>query len=238
MKMMLVEKIAKNKRRLRLLTIILSSIMTAVFVLFALAAYQENTGDFTINLKYRRYQVGLSLYDNKELQNPTVRLAGDKVMEMGDMTYEDFNDYFPDIDDIDGSHNGVDYFAYTFYISNVDREYLDYSLQMQKLESVKGVDEAVRVLIIEDSMLHGMPGNERIRTRYAKPPVDNPAGTEGYTDQNWESDETVFTKQVTRFAPGDVHKYTVVFYLEGWDPECIEPIKGGMVKFALQFEAH
>lgn len=238
MKMMLVEKIAKNKRRLRLLTIILSSIMTAVFVLFALAAYQENTGDFTINLRYRRYQVGLSLYDNKELQNPTVRLAGDKVLEMGDMTYGDFGDYFKDVDNIDGSHNGVDYFAYTFYVSNVDRVNLNYSLQMQKLDVAKGVDEAVRVLIIEDSILYGRPENKRVWTRYAKPPVNDREGKEDYTDYNWESDDIPFTKEVTGFAPGDVHKYTVIFYLEGWDPECVEPIKGGMIKFALLFEAN
>ena len=38
------------------------------------------------------------------------------------------------------------------------------------------------------------------------------------------------------FKPDQVDKYTVVIWLEGWDPECIDNIKGGVVKMSMNFK--
>jgi hypothetical protein len=34
---------------------------------------------------------------------------------------------------------------------------------------------------------------------------------------------------------GDTDRYTVVIWLEGWDPECVNDIMGGEVKLSMNF---
>ena len=36
------------------------------------------------------------------------------------------------------------------------------------------------------------------------------------------------------FKPGDVHKYTVIIWIEGEDPECVDNIIGGEVKMRMR----
>jgi hypothetical protein len=35
---------------------------------------------------------------------------------------------------------------------------------------------------------------------------------------------------------GDIHKYTVVIWVEGNDPECTDAIFGGYAKFSMKFD--
>ena len=37
------------------------------------------------------------------------------------------------------------------------------------------------------------------------------------------------------FESGDVDKYTIVIWLEGNDPECVDAIKGGHVRMVMNF---
>ena len=37
------------------------------------------------------------------------------------------------------------------------------------------------------------------------------------------------------FEPGDKDKYTIVIWLEGNDPDCIDDIIGGTIKFGMDF---
>ena len=37
------------------------------------------------------------------------------------------------------------------------------------------------------------------------------------------------------FSPGDVMKYTVVIWLEGNDPDCVDAIIGGVMKLEMKF---
>jgi hypothetical protein len=38
------------------------------------------------------------------------------------------------------------------------------------------------------------------------------------------------------FQVGEVDRYTVVIWLEGEDPECVNEIMGGEAKFSMAFE--
>ena len=42
-------------------------------------------------------------------------------------------------------------------------------------------------------------------------------------------------RNVTDFKSGSIDKYTVVIWLEGWDPECVDNIMGGEVKLSMNF---
>ena len=49
------------------------------------------------------------------------------------------------------------------------------------------------------------------------------------------SNTKVLENTTEDFAPGAVDKYTVVIWLEGNDPECIDDIRGGVVKMSMNF---
>ena len=51
------------------------------------------------------------------------------------------------------------------------------------------------------------------------------------------SDTHVLSNTIEGFKPGDVDKYTVVIWLEGNDPECVDDIRGGVVKMSMNFKA-
>ena len=94
-------------------------------VLFALSFMQENMGNFTINLnRLELFRRGVAIADNGDFNNATARLAADALDNGTNIAAEDLPD---NLDDIDGSHNGKNYVAYTFYIRNDGKTDLGYS---------------------------------------------------------------------------------------------------------------
>lgn len=94
-------------------------------VLFALSFMQENMGNFTINLnRLELFRRGVAIADNGDFNNATARLAADAVDNGTNIAADDLPD---NLDSVDGSHNGKNYVAYTFYIRNAGKTDLGYS---------------------------------------------------------------------------------------------------------------
>jgi hypothetical protein len=87
------------------------------------------------------------------------------------------------------------------------------------------VDEAVRIRVYKD--------NEEEVT-YAKM---SKRGTPEPNTIPFLSDSSVFLQNVKNFRPGDIHKYTIVIWLEGSDPECTNNILGGEIKLHMDFKS-
>ena len=49
------------------------------------------------------------------------------------------------------------------------------------------------------------------------------------------SDTVVAEGRQMQVAPGDVHKYTIVIWLEGDDPDCTDDLIGGHLGMEFQF---
>ena len=191
-------------------------------VLFALSFMQENMGNFTINLnRLELFRRGVAIADNGDFNNATARLAADALDNGTNIATEDLPD---NLDDIDGSHNGKNYVAYTFYIRNAGKTDLGYSAKLKVVSASKGVDTAARVRVYRN----GEP------TTYAA------AAADGNPEPNTEpfaSKDVVTTISHKNFRVGDVDKYTVVIWLDGDDPECVDKIIGGAVEFGFDFDS-
>lgn len=187
-------------------------------VLFALSFMQENMGNFTINLnRLELFRRGVAIADNGDFNNATARLAADAVDNGTNIAADDLPD---NLDDIDGSHNGKNYVAYTFYIRNAGKTDLGYSAKLKVVSASKGVEKAARVRVYRN----GEP------TTYAA------AAADGNPEPNTEpfaSKDVVTTISHANFRVGDVDKYTVVIWLDGDDPECVDKIIGGAVEFGF-----
>lgn len=191
-------------------------------VLFALSFMQENMGNFTINLnRLELFRRGVAIADNGDFKNATARLAADAVDNGTNIATDDLPD---NLDDIDGSHNGKNYVAYTFYIRNAGKTDLGYSAKLKVVSASKGVEKAARVRVYRN----GEP------TTYAA------AAADGNPEPNTEpfaSKDVVTTISHNNFRVGDVDKYTVVIWLDGDDPECVDKIIGGAVEFGFDFDS-
>ena len=191
-------------------------------VLFALSFMQENMGNFTINLnRLELFRRGVAIADNGDFNNATARLAADALDNGTNIAAEDLPD---NLDDIDGSHNGKNYVAYTFYIRNAGKTDLGYSAKLKVVSASKGVEKAARVRLYRN----GEP------TTYAA------AAADGNPEPNTEpfaSKDVVTTISHANFRVGDVDKYTVVIWLDGDDPECVDKIIGGAVEFGFDFDS-
>lgn len=227
------KKVKKREALIRILVIILVILLLFLSIMFACSSYVNKAGDFTVTLDKDAYIMGISLSETEAFDNPTRFLAGTKCENMSECTLEWLPD---DIDDIDGSHNrsnDQEFMAYTFYVRNAGQVDVGYYASI-KIDSVAlGVDDAMRVMVYRN----GEP------TIYAKPKKGTTNILENNEnhydiDKNFISNDKVMDVTEDYFPVGNVDKYTVVIWLEGWDPECVDDIMEGEVKLSMNFVAH
>mgnify|MGYP004596149503 FL=1 len=72
------------------------------------------------------------------------------------------------------------------------------------------------------------------RVVYAAPAAD---GGEENGCKNFKSDDVVCTYTEKKFLVGNVDRYTIVIWMEGDDPECVDSIIGGSVEFSMKIDA-
>ena len=114
-------------------------------VLFGVSFMQENMGNFTINLnRLELFRRGIAIADNSQFEGATARLAAEAVSYGTNIAAEDLPD---NVDEIDGSHNGKSYVAYTFYIRNAGKEDLGYDGKVKVASASKGVEKAARARV-------------------------------------------------------------------------------------------
>ena len=130
-----------------------------------------------------------------------------------DPVYESFSA----LDKVWGEHNGKNYLAYTFGVRNTstdDDDVVSYRVSLNLEYEYKGADEAVRVMVFRN----GEP------TIYAKPRTSDGKLEKFAADKSFLNDDIVFEDVREDFLVGSKDRYTVVIWLEGEDPECVNPV--------------
>lgn len=208
--------------RMDKLHLTLLGMLLLVAVLFIFAFMQEKMGNFTINLnRLELYRKGISIADNGDFDRATARLTASTVEDATNISIDDLPE---DIDDLDGSHNGKNYMAYTYYVRNAGKEDLGYKASITLDSCAKGAEKAVRVAVWRNGE----------RVVYAAPAAD---GDEENGCKNFKTDDVVCTYTEKKFLVGNVDRYTIVIWMEGDDPECVDSIIGGSVEFSMKIDA-
>ncbi len=224
-RMNFLRRTAKEVRNYRVLMKILAAslacLVTLVAVIYICAALYNKTGAFTVNLnKAQMTEYGLSLSETKDMRYRTSYLNANIVENM---TNIDGNTIPSNVDsDIGGEHNGEDYIAYTFYLQNAGRHGVDYEYSLNLTNVSNGLDEAIRVRLYIDGEAE----------TYAK--MSNSEGPEPNTEPFYSG--TVITRGViSDFKVEEISRYTVVIWIEGNDPECLDWVLGGQIKVDMRF---
>lgn len=208
--------------RMDRMSLLLLALLAVVVILFVAAFAQEKMGNFTINLdRLELFRKGIAIADDGYFHNPTARLTASTVLDATNISIDDLPD---NLDEIDGGHNGENYMAYTYYVRNAGKEDVDYVAQVNLDSCAKGAEEAVRVAVWRNGEC----------TVYAMPASD---GQPEPGCENFESDKVVCSFREDDFLVGYVNKYTVVIWMEGDDPECVDKIVGGSVEFSMTIKA-
>ena len=215
------KKLKKRKNFKKQLKIVMLSCFILLIITFLILSIVYNGGHFTVTLDPNfALQTGIVIYENKEYKEAKGKLYAQDIDFMDNISIN----WLPkDIDsEKDGSHNGQNYIAYTFYVENEGNEVQNYWYSVVIDDVIKNVDEAVRIMIFHN-------GEKKV---YAKKSAYTGKAEEGTVE--FYSDDYAVLEQRKDFKPGDVDKMTIVIWLEGDDPECVDALIGGEIKMHME----
>ena len=216
------QEIAAAKKRKRRYAVILGTLVGVLLIIYIISMLTTQWGDLVVRVGEMQDGKTILLSESADFSDSTVKLNGGSVKEVTNITKA----WLPKgLDKEDGSHNGKNYLAYSFYLKNTGDRDLDYNTEMTLTGQTKGADEAVRIMIIKD-------GEEAV---YAKGTKVS-SGKEAETDATkWKTDDTIVKIDKTGLKAKAQTKYTVVIWIEGNDKECVDAIRGGHVRSTLTF---
>lgn len=207
----------------RVMSVLLIVLIALIAVGYAISYFYDKFGGFTVQVnKFDMINQGLSLSETPEYDKSIATLNADIVYDMTNISGMDLP---ANIDMINGAHNGEGYMAYTFYLINAGKSTLSYREEVVIESSQGGVDEAIRVAVYKDG----------VKTVYGKT-KSNGTGKESDCDEEFRSATCVMSEVTDGFPPEALTKYTVVIWLEGNDPDCVDDIIGGTMKFSMNFK--
>ncbi len=207
-------------RILALLAIILIAI---VAIAYAVSYFYDKYGSFTVKInKYDMMRQGLTLSETPEFDRTVSVLNADIVYDMTNISGEDLPE---NIDMVNGSHNGESYIAYTFYLINAGSDTISYEGALNIENVTQNVDEAVRIAVYKNGE----------KTVYGKT-KSNGSGKESDCDSEFLSSTIVMQTKHEGFEPKEKDKYTIVIWLEGNDPDCVDALIGGTMKLGMDFK--
>lgn len=180
--------------RLDRLQLSLLGMLLLVCILFITAFMQEKMGNFTINLdRLELYRKGISIADNGSFDGANARLVAANVEDATNISIDDLPD---DLDEQEGTHNGKNYMAYTYYVRNAGKEDLGYVASITLDSCAKGAEDAVRVAVWRNGE----------RVVYAEP-SENGEPESGCT--NFVDNDTVCKYEEKNFLVGNVDRYKI-----------------------------
>ena len=245
----------------RALWALLGAAVLLMAALYGVSRVTQLRGHFTINLTNDMFEEGFELSDTVGFEDPSSRLYGEPVEDAPCISITELP---ADIDSIDGSHNGRAYFAHTFYVAKRGAGTVDYRFTLSiNSESLSG-SSAIWVLLLRDGAptLYARANADTGEAECLPPRGDDSRGykasalpflsslpTDQYEEIVGERDrgyrlipytfknkQVITTQVVEDMEEDEVDKYTVVFWLEGDDPDCTNDLIGAHIGMQMDFE--
>ena len=215
-------EVKKFTVRQKIMRTAIAALVILSVVIYLISVLYTKTGSFTVSInKFDATQYALTLSDTRDFYTPTAMLNAEISKEITNIS----ESWLPaDLDNIDGAHNGDNYVAYTFYLKNAGEGMVAYNYQMYMVNVENDLDEAIRIRLYVDG----------VWTNFARTATDGSGPEPGTTE--FLTDRIITQGQVGGFNPGDVTKYTVIIWIEGDDPDCLDDLIGGELKIAMDFD--
>ena len=238
---------------------LLGVLATLLLTILLFSTVTRARGYFTINLTDGMFREGFILSETIDFANATTQLF---AVPAEDVPCISISHLPTNVDEIDGQHNDT-YFAYTWYLRNEGESTVDYNWELSFTADDLEVSHGLWIAVFEDGVMRlyarasGKTGEEE-----ALPAFDDPH--RGYrflpirelapdSDQfqvvvkkggatwwrvvpdKFISDVIITDGEQFDVKPGDVHKYTVVMWIEGDDPDATDDLIGGHAGVTMQY---
>lgn len=214
------EKIRERDRKIRVIKTGLLMMLVFLIIIYFLLRIVYETGYFTVSLDPNfAKKSGLVMYESKENKEERKILKATKVEYMDNISVK----WLPANlnNEADGSHNGDNYLAYTFYLENQGSEPINYWYSILIDEVIKNVDRAIRVMVYKND-------EQKIYAQANRTTGEPEEGTIPFV-----SETEIALENRTNMVPGEIDKFTIIVYLEGDDPECEDSLIGGEMKMHM-----
>lgn len=239
---------------------LLGALAALLAALFLFSTVTQMQGHFTINMSEGMFKEGFSLSETIEFVDAKSRLFCDPAVDVPCFSISDIHD---DVDDVDGQHNEAQYFAYTYYIRNEGEGTVGYDWVLEINSESSSLSEAVWVMLFEDGKMKlfakaGEEGSAEALPSYGDntrgylraPFIEDAANPQEQYEiiatrgnlsyyrvipYSFQSDHVITNGTMTEVEPQETHKYTVVIWLEGDDPDCTDDLVGGHLGMDMAF---
>ncbi len=211
----------KNYRRwMRLGPFAIGAAILILITGYVISVLYMKFGAFTVMVnKFDHNEYALTLCEDEDFTSQTSRLNAEIAETVTNIDGKSIPDW---VDNVNGEHNGDNYVAYTFYCSNAGTRAITYSYEIYIANMTYEIEKAVRVRLYVNGEY----------VDYAYPRTDGVEGPEPGTTP-FQNSTTITSQIVPHFKPGDSTKFTVVIWLEGNDPDCVDKILGGVFKIDM-----
>jgi len=213
-------KIYKRELIKRIVKISLILLLIIISIIYLVLYIVYENGRFTVSLdKNLSNRKNVFLSESGKLSGKARELSAETIEYMDNISIK----WLPDNLDTEktGAHNGDNYIAYTFYVINTGKETVHYWYEMDIDDSIRSVDEAIRIMIIENGK----------KTVYAKKSRETGKAEEG--TKKFVSKSIAVLEQRKNFKPNKKDRFTIVVWIEGDDPECKNDLLGGEIKMHM-----
>lgn len=220
------EKIKKREQRIKILKITILLILLFLIILYFILRVVYELGDFTVSLDPQlQEKSGLVMYEHlNDKQNKEI-LKAEKVEYMDNICVK----WLPDnLSEGEGSHNGDNYLAYSFYLENQGPDPINYWYRIVSDDVIKNVDKAIRIMVIRND-------EQKIYAK-ANETTGEPEGNGDPAEDTiaFKNNLDLVLEQRTELQPGDIDKFTIVIFIEGDDPDCTDELVGGEMKMHME----
>ncbi|MCR4683813.1 MAG: hypothetical protein K5647_10830 [Clostridiales bacterium] len=239
---------------------LLAALLTLLLVILIFAGVTKLRGLYTISLADELFKEGFTLCDEVSFRTPTVELIAPAAE---DVTCVSIRNIPADLDSIDGSYN-AGFFSYTYYIRNEGESTLEVDWELVMNQETKKLSDAVWSAVYVDGKpcVYAAPNSSTGEPEALPPKGDDSRGyrtlpigadlPEGQTEAvktvgevtflrvipvNFESAKAITRGRFESVAPGEVHKFTVVLWVEGDDPDADDSKIGGVLGCQMNFTA-
>ena len=228
---------SKSFKWILLLTLLVTSILIILVMLLG-----NQSGNFVVKVESGDANKSIAITDSYEDRVYTNKLVASGIEGMTNTTPRWFLDGDTEEEQNIGLKklttelgNKIDdstAYIYTFLIVNTGNNAVSINLEMNVSNTSNGVDDAIRVMSYNDD-------SESINI-YQKADVNDtvyayyPAQPTLFLSENVVYNESVTVLPTTDPEKPSFIKYSVIFWLEGQDPECTEAIFNGTIRFSLK----
>jgi len=236
--------------------IMLASAGVLMLALYGISVVTELRGHFTISMSETMFDEGFTISDSPDFGTPKSHLFSTPKADVPCISIVDIPE---DVDDRGNVEHNDSYFSYTFYLKNSGKTIADYNweIRINSESDGKDVSKAAWVMVFVDGEMYlyaeakengegeAVPSRDVDNMGYVDRPLYDKAklkedqyelvkqdGAVSY----WRllpipfvNEDTIAQGKREQVQPGEVHKYTVVVWLEGDDPDCTVELEGGHI---------